>query len=100
MTNAVKFLYKLMPETLNASYEVYRGAVVCARSPEEARLTHPDGKSIWDEAIQQWKRLGWDQQYRETERSWTAPKNVKVLEIGEAHAWLKVGPVVTSFHNA
>lgn len=63
-------LYRLEWEDSNSVIGQYNYAVVAANDIEEARLMHPNGRSIWGDDDDWW--------YEE----WTEPSNVYVWRIG------------------
>ncbi|MBW2168855.1 MAG: hypothetical protein JRG69_06285 [Deltaproteobacteria bacterium] len=65
-------------------YDEYDGAVVIAKSPQDAIKIHPGGATHEDPDL-------WDS-------SWVAPKNIKVEYIGKAAANVKRGVVLASFN--
>lgn len=94
----MKKLYKITATGEREYYEVYNEAIVCAFSEDQARLTHPDGECYWNAELAKWQEPPGS--FSTFDTSWVPPHMVKVLEIGDAHGFLKIGPVVTSFRNA
>lgn len=68
--------------------------VVCAYSEQQAREMHPSGRYIWNPEKKVWLRTT---DLTTTDHSWVAPEDVHVLEIGNAHNFLRLGPVVVDF---
>lgn len=73
----------LIQQDINAGYDTYDSAVVCAESREVAQKMHPR----WEDSTD---TFDWG--------DWTNWEDVKVTYIGEAHLNLKAGPVCTSFN--
>lgn len=76
-------LYRIA-QTVNRDYDTYGGAVVVAASEEAARLTHPSGKSDWQD--DDW-----------AVDTWATPSDVTVTYLGTAAPGLPAGVVMASF---
>lgn len=64
-------------------YDVWLGAVVCANTADEARLTHPAGGE-------------WDGKANE---HWVSTRQVKVALLGKAKSVLRAGVVFGSYRH-
>lgn len=71
------------PKDLEAGYDEYESAIVCADSREEARKIRPDGKS-WDR----------DPEFAHLSDNWIPASAVNVEYIGTAAPHIKCGTVV------
>lgn len=74
--NEKLYLYKLS-QTINDELDTYDSAVVCAASPDEARVIEVGGK--W---------------------SWCAPEHVTVRPLGAAIEGMGAGEIICSSYNA
>lgn len=84
-----KLLLWLVQRTDDVDYDEYRGAVVVARTEDDARVIHPDGEGS---APETWKQ-GWS--------GWpVAPADLTVTLIGTAGPSLEAGTVVCSDFKA
>lgn len=84
-------------------YDIYNRAIVCARSEDEARYTHPNIEVRWNAEANEWQEKGLyrDEWYGDEHcHGWTRPEDVRVLELGNAHPFLHLGVVMVSFTNA
>jgi len=77
-------------------YDEYDAFVVVARDEQEARLTHPDGRSRWNAGRGRW----YDGEYEIGPRgTWPVdPGNLTVEEIGPAHPSQTPGVKLASFN--
>lgn len=83
-------IYKIT-QTINKELDTFDGAVVIAKSAEEARLIHPAQVRI-------------DDKIYKGERSWSTPENVHVEYLGELdNNYLKHNPnevnILSSFNE-
>lgn len=83
-------------QSTNRGYDTYSDAVVCADGAEEARQMHPMEKTRGN-ALDDY-RLDVDDYPEGWDCSWTAPCNVSVRYIGEAHDSVPRGVVCASYH--
>ena len=74
----------LISQDSNMEYDTYDSAVVCADTPEQARLTHPNGCDDWEGE-------------HEIYGPWCDAKDVNVEEIGLAHPNMVKGVIMASF---
>lgn len=84
----------LVSQQVNAAYDTFDCAIICAPNEETARVTHPDG-------MREWKNGKWFLCGREEPRylsSWTEPEHVRVEKIGVAADALAPGVVIASFN--
>jgi len=75
-------LYKISRKTGRAGYDEYKGAIVAAKSSDDARSIHP-GSAIYPNI-------------KEAE-DWTTLDNIQVEYIGGAASYLEQGVVLESF---
>ena len=77
----MKHIYKISQRE-NNGYDTYDSAIVVAESEEEARLIHPNGRSVFDDD------------------EWCKPKYVKVELIGVASDEIELGTIICASFNA
>lgn len=94
----------LISQDVNKGYETYDSAVVIAESEDMAKAIHPAGYSVL--GIRE--EILWSLQDDEIDEAldykwcseWAMPKDVKVLELGEAYRWWKTPMVICSSYHA
>ncbi len=84
----------------NNDHDTYDSAVVVAKDEYTARLIHPAGYQLqWDE--KQWTWLWAPDGSDYGDSSWTAPRDVKAVLVGDANSGiLSDGDVVCASFNA
>ena len=89
---------------INGGYDCYSEFVVCAKTEQEARETHPDGMSLFDNKKNEWYYITHDGRnisYRYI-KSWVKACDINSLEvkyIGTACNYINKEIVIANFNS-
>jgi hypothetical protein len=93
------FIFKLErgDPNVEAEWDTFTAAVVCAKSEEDARLMHPRPGYKWVLSTPGWIMTRPDGQSEGDIGEWVHPDDVKITLLGKAASSAKPGIILTSF---